>query len=571
VKIPSGTKKTDRLKRLAFVQDVKERCLVSRIDRRQSYSSNRMYYLYGTDGSFENEDIDTGLGPPPGNKIYPHLGQLRSFLYAQETTRFSVEPGVDVPKEFLSQTPALGRYVNDEWHRGNGDITFGLALEWALVFNTTLVKPIWRKNGVYPHIVLPHNFGVLREDMPMLSRQEAFVEAYCITRGQLRNELEEVFPASKVKEIMDRVLASAEPAKESSPAFDRIMMGSMDPLNGGAGSGVIDWLTTVSTQYMPRVREEMVEMYEQYIYDDEIKDYRVFTIASPDIVIFDRPIERMFLKNTEPYIQICPNPSPDYFWGISEVERLAPLQRWRNQRMAQIAHLLDMQAHPPSTMSNFPGDIAELQYVLDSPNGLLNQPDSGGMAPKAERVKIELPENLFAEINMIDDLFDEMSGLPAVAQGRGEMGVRSQAHASQLIRAGTSRAKARALIVEDQLEGLATLYLKIMQRYDESKLKDDKGEDFVAEQFTDDYMVKVDAHSSSPIFAEDTKELAFALLKAKAITRERLLDLLPVPMRELLKKDLKEIIEPGEKEAAKMQMQMEMHKHPEGKKHLAAA
>lgn len=571
MKIPGGTKKMDRLRRLSFVKDIKERCLVSRVERRQAYHSNRLYYLYGTDGSWENEDIDTNLGPPPGNKIYPHLGQLRSFLYAQETTRFSVEPGVNVPREYLTQVPALGRSVNDEWHRGNGDITFGLALEWALVFNSTLIKPIWRKDGVYPHIVLPHNFGVLREDIPMLSRQEAFVEAYAITRGQLRNELEEVFPTARVNEIMARVEAEAMPITDSTPAFDRIMMSSQDPLNGGSGSGVIDWLSTISTQYTPRVREEMVEMQELYIYDDELKDYRVFTIATPDIVIFDRPIERMFLKNTEPYIQVCPNPSPDYFWGISEVERLAPLQRWRNQRMAQIAHLLDMQAHPPTTVAGFPGDIAELQYVLDSPNGLLNQPDpaaSGGQV-KAERVKIELPQNLFAEVQMIDQLFDEMSGLPAVAQGHGEQGVRSQAHASQLIRAGTSRAKSRALVVEDQLEALATLYLKIMQRYDDEHLKDDKGTPFIPEQFTDDYIVKVDAHSSSPIFAEDTKELAFALFKAKAITRERLLDLLPVPMRELLKKDLKEQIEPQEARTAALQMQLASQKG--GKKHLAAA
>ena len=569
MKIPQGTKKMDRLRRLQFVKEIKDRCMVSRIERRQAYHSNRLYYLYGTDGSWENEDIDTNLGAPPGNKIYPHLGQLRSFLYAQETTRFSVEPGVNVPKDYLSWVPALGRSVNDEWHRGNGDITFGLALEWALVFNSTFIKPIWRKDGVYPHIVLPHNFGVLREDIPMLSRQEAFVESYAITKGQLRNELEEVFPAAKVREIMEQVDAEAMPVTDSTPSFDRIMMSSQDPLSGGSGSGVIDWLSTISTQYTPRVREEMVEMMELYIYDDELRDYRVFTLAAPEIVIFDRPIERMFLKNTEPYVQVCPSPSPDYFWGISEVERLAPLQRWRNQRMAQIAHLLDLQAHPPSTTAGFPGDIAEIQYVLDTPNGLLNQPDPAaqGGGVKAERVKIELPQNLFAEVSMIDDLFNEMSGLPAVAQGRGEQGVRSQAHANQLIRAGTSRAKSRALVVEDQLEALATLYLKFMQRYDDESLRDDQGMPFIPEQFTDDYLVKVDAHSSSPIFAEDTKELAFALFKAKAITRERLLDLLAVPMRELLKKDLKEQIEPQEAKAAQLQMQMAMSKG--GKKHAA--
>jgi len=62
---------------------------------------------------------------------------------------------------------------------------------------------------------------------------------------------------------------------------------------------------------------------------------------------------------------------------------------------------------------------------------------------------------------------------------------------------------------------------------------------FIAEQFTKDYVVKVDAHSNSPIFTEDQKQLAFNLFKAGAIDKEDLLDLTDVPMKQLLKDKLK--------------------------------
>ena len=94
-------------------------------------------------------------------------------------------------------------------------------------------------------------------------------------------------------------------------------------------------------------------------------------------------------------------------------------------------------------------------------------------------------------------------------------------------------------MVEDSLEKVATLYLKLMQAYDNTHFLDEEGNKFIAEQFTKDFVVKVDAHSNSPIFTEDLRQLAFNLYKAKAIDQESLLDLLEPPMKQLLKDKLK--------------------------------
>jgi hypothetical protein len=157
---------------------------------------------------------------------------------------------------------------------------------------------------------------------------------------------------------------------------------------------------------------------------------------------------------------------------------------------------------------------------------------------RVDRLSPQMPPDLFEVIHEVDAMFSEVSGISNVLSGRGESGVRSHGHASQLARLGSSRAKKRALIVEDSLEKVATLYLKLMQSYDDTHFTDENGLRFIPRQFTNDFVVKVDAHSNSPIFTEDLKQMAFNLFKVGAIDRESLLDLTEPPMKQLLKEKL---------------------------------
>lgn len=573
MKIPEGTKRTDKFKRHDFFTTLIERCRVSRRERREQYTSRRFFWLYGTDGSYENTDTDLGLGPPPGNKIYPHLDYVTAFLYAAETTRFSTEIGPEVSDAFMSWLPKINALVNDVWHKSNTDILVGNAITLALVYDSMFIAPRWRGNQVYPGVIYPHNFGVLREDVAMLSRQEAFCHWYPITVGQFRTDYAEL---PRLNNILGRVAKKASGMIEAQEAgIDRIIMSATSPLGGSTGppqgTGVVDWLSQVSMNYVPRVKEEQVEMCELFLWDDALNDYRIVTFADPDIVIFDRPAKDVgWLEQECPFVQICPNPEAHYFWGISECERLMALQAYRNRVLAQIEHLQDLQAHPPSTSSGFPSDQLELQYVLDSPNGFLNNPDPTGVSggPKADRVKIEVPTDLYERLARIDEMFEEMSGLPPIAQGKNPPGVRAGGHAMDLAKLGTARIRKRAMIIEDSLEQLATVYLRLLRKYDPGQLEapvegsGEKGavEQFIAKQLPDSFLVKVDAHSNSPIFVDDQTSLAFQLLKAKAIDRETLLEMVPVSSRQLLLHKLKNIIEPAEEAAHKAQQDFELKK-----------
>jgi len=515
MRIPSN-----EILREQFYRDLIEKCMVSLQERKGDYASLRSFFLFGS-GPDESPTIF--------NKIYPHIDQLTSFLYSAETTRFSINVGASVPDQEHIKIPRLTLALNDEWLNSNADQVFSSALTWALCFNSTFIKLVYN-NGIHPYMVEPASMGVLREDTPYTDRQEAIVQTYYITKSELYNRL---YSHPKRESIVKRITTSVHTKTEDLPeGVDRIIMSQSNPTIYGN----VNLDLSGMNRYKARVAEETVKMYELWVWNDETEDYQCVTMADPDIFIYDRPGGSMFLKGELPFVQICPNPQYDYYWGQSEVQRLVFLQQLRNNRMTEILDLLSKQVNPPTALTGFTGILDEKNFALNRAGGLLasDMPNA-----KAERLAPDMPSSLFEVIHEVDNMFSEASGISSVLQGKGESGVRSSGHASQLARLGSSRAKKRALIVEDSLEKVATLYLKLMQAYDKTHFKDEDNHQFIAEQFTKDYVVKVDAHSNSPIFTEDLRQLAFNLFKAKAIDTESLLDLLEPPMKQLLKDKLK--------------------------------
>jgi len=515
MRIPNG-----EVEREIFYRDLIEKCMVSLPERKGDYATLRSWFLFGS-GPDEQ--------PALFNKIYPHIDQLTSFLYSAETTRFSLNLGASVPAQEHIKVPRLTLALNDEWLNSNADQVFSSALTWALVFNTTYIKLVYN-NGIHPYMVEPSSMGVLREDVSYTDRQEAIVQTYYITKSDLYNRL---YSHPKRESIVKRITTNVHTKTDDIPeGLDRIITSQVNPtIYGNVNLDLFGM-----NRYKARVAEDTVKMYELWVWNDDIQDYQVVTMAEPDIFIYDRPGASVFLRGELPFVQICPNPQFDYYWGQSEVQRLLMLQGLRNTRMTEILDLLSKQVAPPKVFSGFMGISDEKAFALNRAGTFIT---SDMPNAKVDSLAPEMPSTLFEVIHEVDAMFAEASGISSVLSGRGEQGVRSAGHASQLARLGSSRAKKRALIVEDSLEKVATLYLKLMQAYDNTHYLDEEGNKFICEQFTKDYVVKVDAHSNSPIFTEDMRQLAFNMYKAQAIDKESLIDLLEPPMKQLLKDKLK--------------------------------
>lgn len=499
--------------------DLRQKCLVSKNERSAQYSTLRSYYLFGTssDGA-----------PAHYNKIYPHIDQLSSFMYSADTTRFSISIGASEPNSYHKMIPALTRGLHDYWLNSNADQVFAQALNWSLCYNSTFVKLIWR-NGIHPYMVEPQAFGVLREDTPYTDRQEAMIQEYFMTKSELYSRL---YAHPKRDEIISRISLAEQETKQYPEGVERLVTSAVDPTIYGN----VQMNLTGSNAYVPRIGEPTVKMYELWVFDDELNDYVCITIAEPDVVIYDRQAESLFLKGEQPFVQVCPSPQYDYYWGQSETQRLIFLQEMRNKRTSQILELLDKQVSPPRALTGFSGILDEKVFALNRAGSYIasDMPNA-----KMEEFTPNIPNDLFREIAEIDAMFAEASGITSVLSGRGETGVRSQGHASQLARLGSSRAKRRALVIEDALEKIATLYLRMMQTYDDTVYTDTDGNKFIAKQFTSDFVVKVDAHSNSPIFMEDLRDLTMSLFSSGAISKQRLIELLEPPMKEILIDDIR--------------------------------
>jgi hypothetical protein len=540
--------------RLEFVTEVLDICQGSREERQSAYRTLKQYYLYGQESGTSVDQNVFGVV----NKIFPHIDKTCSMLYSPDTTRFAVEIGRNVDRAELKKVDPLTDAVQDRWHNAELDTKYGEALRWAHVYGSMFVKTRPQNQDLTADIVEPHHVGVYREDLMGLANQEAFYHEYRIPKAQLVRILEVSGIRDPGRIVAEAVENMGDSEEQVTQPIDRIVTSSALP----NAQGEINTYIGSRVSYIPKLKQPMVRMYELYVYDDELEDYRVFTCAHPFLPIFDRSIDTMFLKDELPLIQVCPFPMYGYFWGMSPVERLLNLQMIRNTRWDQVQHLMELQANPPKVATgDFMASIEEIQAAMDSPGGMASASSAGS---DLKAVEPSMPDDLFAEVNYIDGQFDDAIGTTEIMQGKGEAGVRSEGHATQLMRAGSSRLKARALIIERQLEELATLILKIMQKYSDRTYTVETGDpknpllEFTAEQFTDDFIVRVDAHSSSPVFMQDMSNIAFALFKAKAITRAKLIDMLNVPMKDLLKMELETKIEPAEAKAAAQARQLEL-------------
>ena len=527
-----------------FYEETISKCTASQNDRNMDYGRLRHFYLYGR--APDGEDT-------PYNKVYSHIDTLTAFLFASETTRFQIHLGPEQPEMEYKRIAALNRAVNDRWLLSGADSIFSQALTWSLVYNTMVVKLIHRVSAdghleISPFVVDPACFGVLREDMPNLERQEAMVHSFYTTKSQMAIDLAK---HPHLKKILDFVSPSARPTDDKPSGLQRILLSSSSPTMMGNVNAVL----SQRSEYRSIVEEDLILMHELWVWDTDQNDYRVVTRTDSGLTIYDR--KNFYLPGENPFTPVTPSPMYSYFWGMSEVDGLSGLQTWRNDRIVQMKKLLDLQVAPPTALTGWMGILDEKDFAMNMPSSLLS---TDSMQAKVEKFAPQMPPDLFAVIHEIDASFAEQSGLQNIFMGKGESGVRSGRQTSELARLGSARIKKRALVVEDALEEIATQYLKLMRKYDgQSKYMDDGEVPFTAEQFTDEFVVKVDAHSNSPLFIDDKKQLAMELLEAHAIDREDFLEMIDPPNKEMLKRHLK-TIEAKEEAAQKAEQQADQEK-----------
>ena len=159
MKIPKGD-----IDRFLLYAEVSQACMKSRDDRITEYIARECYYLFGA---------PSGSPPTTFNKIYPAIQTLASFLYAAESTSFTIELPANAEKEDMLRMVPVARQINRTWLGSDSDAVSAQCVEWSLVYGAMIMKTIWRDGHYRAYVVRPHDFGVYEEDKTSIDDQDA--------------------------------------------------------------------------------------------------------------------------------------------------------------------------------------------------------------------------------------------------------------------------------------------------------------------------------------------------------------------------------------------------------------
>ena len=251
------------------------------------------------------------------------------------------------------------------------------------------------------------------------------------------------------------------------------------------------------------------------------------------------------LKGKHPFIEWCPNPLDGYFWGRSELCNVGLLQLSLNRRIDGINLLLRRQEVPPRFFAGVTGATQQTASRLNKPGGWFSEPNPNA---KMQAAQPDLPAGLWESFTQLEQMFDAMGGMTPTISGRGEKGVRANSQAETLVRTGTPRFKDRAIVVERSVSQMGDLSLDILKAMDPRDLVawvDPKAGGIEAQASADeviasapvegqvpvkfklrqldpDVRARVDAHSSSPAFIHEARQLLFDLAARGAAGPEEL-------------------------------------------------
>ena len=545
-----------RRKLEGFVRDTADQCFSSRAER---INRGEFFQNYFTTGS---SDVTS---PALYNKVFASVDDLESLLYSPVSLRFHIgDP--DAPNALNeAKCRAASAKLRTFARQSETDTMISDANRVGLVKGKGVIKQLFKRGSFSPSLIQPEDMGVLRENVTQLDENmEAFAHTMLITTHQfarlVSNHVDKADLMRKARRYVNPSTGSTRMKNAAMP----VSIGGLHPFQAASTvsasglRGMVNWMAQPKPSLAPEVEQSLLELQEVWVWDDAREDWATFQIVGDDMLImgkyqiinalaYDPQTKQSvaMLKGVHPFREFCANPVDDYFWGRSEISHLIGLQEAINARIAGINRLLRLQEDPTT---KFVGSTGVNQTALAryrKPGGYWTDTNPNA---KIEKDVVTIPQDLWGSLHEYERMFDDMMGLPPVAKGKGESGVRSNNHAQTLVRQFSPRFKDRALLTERSVEALGGLMLDLARAHDDRKLtawvpQKEAGVEasepdpltvapatglvevkFRFADLPENVTLTIDSHSSSPAFSQDAKALAFDLLKVGAMSAAELVE-----------------------------------------------
>lgn len=552
----------------AFAREKIALCQASRGKRLQRGSLFRNLFLTG--------DPDGAAQTYP--KTYAYIDNLASWLYSPVDLAFYMSSFSSIDPLARAKNKVAAGYLRQALADCAADHVAGEATLWSLVKGKVFVKMLWSKSGLEPNLIQPEVMGVEQEQLSTLDEQGCFHQTCWYTLDGFANLVSTNPDAADLIRIAGRAVMAGKDGDRPDQAnmLKQVVLGGLYPYQAGQGqgnaqklNGWVDWLGGPTPYLSPELLTSLVQVDELWCWDDDREDYTTIQqitntedgtifgkyqhrniFADPldpaDKELKGRPNPDNPLKGKHPFVEWCPNPLDGYFWGRSELCNVGLLQLSLNRRIDGINLLLRRQETPPRFFAGVTGATQQTASRLNKPGGWFSEPSP---AAKMQAAQPDLPAGLWESFAQLEQMFDSMGGMTPTISGRGESGVRAQAHAETLVRTGTPRFKDRAIVVERSVSQMGDLSLDILKAMDprdlvawvdprdgglEAQASNDEVMDsppveglkpvkFKLRDLDPDMRVRVDAHSSSPAFVHEARQLLFDLAARGAAGPEELI------------------------------------------------
>ena len=474
------------------------------------------------------------------NLLYAHVDRLASHLFSPSELRFVIDFEAHYAREVLAKGEVAGRVLTREWQRKDIDMTFGAGVNTSLQYGAAILKQMWGHTGLDSRLIMPWQFGVYREDVNNIEDQEALSEQGYMTLEEAWRRISHLPDAeSMFRQI--RAAASREQSDSSASSFFHNVLSTsvlntsgIDAARQSPG-GIVQLSGESSLGGTPPVIGlDLCKYNEIWVKDDDREDYTCCLVIEPDIVVspyFKR--ENMFAPKRQPYSLIQANYTPGYFWGRSEIADLTEMQGLLATTMEDAKRLMGLQFD--KLLAFIGGDGVDDEKYAQFRSGGYVALDNGSSVTD---LTPSFPPETFAFINLIKQMMDDVSGFSNILSGQGEPGVRAGNHADMLMKTASPRLRDRSLLVERQCasaadKSLALLRVKEDDRYHTNPALGPEQE-FLLESLPGDARVTVDSHSTSPIFADNHRDLIAMGVKAGFIGGDSAIEMLPFPQQDLL-------------------------------------
>ena len=553
------TVESNKRQLLKQTQDLVEQCRIS-VGMRAAYY--RIMHAIAETGRSDGQKSLLNL-------LNVHLGRTAAHLFSPVELKFNIDFERPYPKNVIDRSKEVAKVLTRSWERNNTDILYGRGVFESLKYGACLLKQWAQVEGpkdtpvYYSKLVQPWQFGVYNEAENDISKQAALCETTTITLPEVWRRIHHL---PNAKQLFTRIQTHArkgDALSDPQSFFHQILStstlqtgvsGATQPLPGG----IVQLNNNPNYALMgPTVGADVVQVHELWVQDDD--DYTTIIMVEPDIII--APLYKkmnLLVPNSQlqPYRMIQPNEVTNWFWGRSElvdmVEPQALLSTWLDDMKRLFGLQVDKLLGIISETAI--GDELYAQFRNAGYMQLGQGSDIKDLTPK-------MPPEALPMIQFVIEMLNMVGGFPEIMQGKGEAGVRAGVHADTLLKTASPTLRDRALLVERQCAIAADLSLAIKEAKDPSTYwthgdteQTIEATSFLLTDLPEDWRVSVDSHSSSPIFADENKQLLFASHKSGIVGKEYMLDNLPFPNKEAARAENKEA---AEKQAKMMQKLMQ--------------